>query len=39
MTVVQREGYSDIEKKVTNYKTVMTDINKLWLKLPPSTLT
>jgi glycosyl transferase family 25 len=38
MTVVQREGYSDIEKRVTNYKNVMTDIDKLWLKLPPSAL-
>lgn len=37
-TVVQREGYSDIEKRVTNYINVMTDIDKKWLKLPPSTL-
>lgn len=30
-TVTQREGYSDIEKKITNYTNVMTDINKKWL--------
>ena len=35
-TVVQREGYSDIEKRVTNYKNMMTDIDKAWLNLPPS---
>ena len=38
MKVVQREGYSDIEKRITNYKNVMTDIDKTWLNLPPSTL-
>ena len=38
MKVVQREGYSDIEKIITNYKNVMTDIDKTWLNLPPSTL-
>lgn len=38
MTVVQREGYSDIEKRVTNYKNIMVDIDKAWLKLPASTL-
>jgi glycosyl transferase family 25 len=37
-TVVQREGYSDIEKRVTNYKNIMTDLDKKWLNLPPSTL-
>lgn len=37
-TVVQREGYSDIEKKFTNYKNLMVDLDKKWLKLPPSTL-
>jgi hypothetical protein len=30
-TVVQRESYSDIEKKYTNYKSMMLDLNKLWL--------
>ena len=38
LTVIQRESYSDIEKKITNYKTVMTDIDKKWLNLPQSTL-
>jgi glycosyl transferase family 25 len=28
LTVVQREDYSDIEKKVINYKSVMTDLSK-----------
>jgi glycosyl transferase family 25 len=28
LTVVQREDYSDIEKKVTNYKKMMQDIDK-----------
>jgi glycosyl transferase family 25 len=37
-TIVQRESYSDIEKRVTNYKNAMTDLDKLWLNLPPSTL-
>lgn len=38
LTVVQRESYSDIEKRVTNYKNAMTDIDKKWLNLPQSTL-
>lgn len=38
MTVVQREGYSDIEKRITNYKNLMMDIDKPWLIFPPSTL-
>jgi hypothetical protein len=38
LTVIQRESYSDIEKKITNYKNVMTDIDKKWLNLPQSTL-
>jgi glycosyl transferase family 25 len=38
MNVVQREGYSDIEKRITNYKNIMRDIDKQWLNLPPSTL-
>ena len=28
LTVIQREDYSDIEKKVMNYKNIMTDLNK-----------
>lgn len=36
-TVVQREGYSDIEKRNTNYQHVMLDIEKKWLQLPPAT--
>jgi len=28
LTVVQREDYSDIEKKVINYKDIMTDLDK-----------
>jgi glycosyl transferase family 25 len=28
LTVVQREDYSDIERKVTNYQKVMTDLDK-----------
>ena len=28
LTIVQREDYSDIEKKVTNYKDLMTDLDK-----------
>jgi glycosyl transferase family 25 len=31
LTVVQKPGYSDIEKKNTNYQNVMTDINKYYL--------
>lgn len=31
LTVVQKPGYSDIEKKNTNYQTIMTDINKYYL--------
>ena len=31
LTVVQREDYSDIEKKATNYAKVMTDLDKEWL--------
>lgn len=29
LTVVQREDYSDIEKKVINYKNIMTDLDKV----------
>jgi len=32
LTVTQQEGYSDIEKKVTNYTKVMIDLDKKWLK-------
>jgi len=31
LTVSQREDYSDIEKKHTNYKKIMTDLNKEWM--------
>jgi glycosyl transferase family 25 len=34
LTVVQREDYSDIEKKHTNYTRLMTDLNKEWLQKP-----
>jgi hypothetical protein len=30
LTVTQREDYSDIEKKATNYANVMTDLDKEW---------
>ena len=31
LTVIQKEGYSDIEKKNTNYKRVMLDMDKKYL--------
>lgn len=31
LTVTQQEGYSDIEKKITNYTKVMIDLDKKWL--------
>ena len=31
LTVTQREDYSDIEKRATNYAQVMTDLDKEWL--------
>jgi glycosyl transferase family 25 len=31
LTVIQREDYSDIEKRSTNYARAMTDLNKEWL--------
>jgi glycosyl transferase family 25 len=34
LTVVQREDYSDIEKRPTNYKKVMTSLDKEWLTKP-----
>jgi glycosyl transferase family 25 len=30
LTVTQREDYSDIEKRPTNYTNVMTDLDKKW---------
>jgi GR25 family glycosyltransferase involved in LPS biosynthesis len=36
LTVTQREDYSDIEKKITNYSEVMTDLDKEWLFKQPS---
>jgi len=37
LTVTQREDYSDIEKRATNYTNVMTDLDKEWFfnKQPP----
>lgn len=32
LTVVQKPGYSDIEKKNTNYQALMKDLNKVYLK-------
>jgi len=32
LTVTQREDYSDIEKRLTNYNRVMLDLDKPWLK-------
>ena len=41
--MVQREDYSDIEKKATNYANAMTDLDKEWLfikpQVPENTLT
>lgn len=34
LTVTQQEGYSDIEKRPTNYTKVMTDLDKTWLIQP-----
>ena len=31
LTVTQKPGYSDIEKKEINYNAVMTDLDKLFL--------
>jgi GR25 family glycosyltransferase involved in LPS biosynthesis len=33
LTVVQKPGYSDIEKKNTDYQNIMKDINKYYLKI------
>lgn len=34
LTVTQREDYSDIEKRPTNYTRVMTDLDKEWMINP-----
>ena len=34
LTVTQREDYSDIEKRATNYAQVMTDLDKDWFFKP-----
>ena len=34
LTVTQREDYSDIEKRATNYTHVMTDLDKEWFFKP-----
>jgi hypothetical protein len=31
LTVVQREGYSDIEKRVISYERIMQDKDKIWM--------
>ena len=31
LTVIQREDYSDIEKRPTNYRKIMLDLDKEWL--------
>lgn len=31
VTVIQQEGYSDIEKKQTNYSRLMIDVDKHWM--------
>ena len=35
LTVVQMESYSDIEQRNTNYKSLMTDLEKKWLSPQP----
>jgi GR25 family glycosyltransferase involved in LPS biosynthesis len=35
LTVTQREDYSNIEKRHTNYNHVMLDLDKPWLQRPP----
>jgi GR25 family glycosyltransferase involved in LPS biosynthesis len=39
LSVTQREDYSDIEKKPTNYTRVMIDLNKEWLVQPKQNTT
>jgi glycosyl transferase family 25 len=36
LTVTQREDYSDIEKRPTNYTRVMTDLDKEWMFKSPN---
>ena len=38
LTVTQREDYSDIEKRPTNYTRVMTDLTKEWLTNPKQSI-
>jgi glycosyl transferase family 25 len=38
LTVTQREDYSDIEKRATNYTRAMTDLTKEWLVQPKQNL-
>jgi hypothetical protein len=37
-TVVQVEGFSDVEKRNTDYKHLMTDMNKEWLFAQPGSI-
>ena len=37
-TVVQLEGFSDVEGRNTNYKNLMTDMNKDWLFKQPNAI-
>jgi glycosyl transferase family 25 len=37
LTVTQKEGYSDIEKRPTNYTKVMIDLDKEWMFKPKKT--
>lgn len=37
LSVIQREDYSNIERRCTNYKDVMLNLNKPYLKLPAHT--
>jgi GR25 family glycosyltransferase involved in LPS biosynthesis len=37
LTVTQKEGYSDIEKKNVNYTSLMTEVNKAFGPKPPPT--
>jgi hypothetical protein len=37
LTVTQREDYSDIEKRHTNYTRVMVDLDKEWMFKNPTT--
>ena len=35
LSIIQREDYSDIEQRRTNYSAMMTDLNKYYLFRPP----